>query len=267
MIYYSRLYRAAGEGAACEGYPFHVPAIRALGEVCFDREITLICGNNGSGKSTLMELLAQKMNAVRIGEGVLPRKNALLDAQDAFTLARRMHPGRCFYFSAEEFIAYIVWVENTKQEARREMQRIDEDDSIADKAYAKMPWARTLYDLEELYAGDLARQSHGEGFLDFFRSRLKPGGVYLLDEPEGALSYENQYVLALLIQDAVRHQKCQFILATHSPVLTALPGAQVYRLSENGFEETAYAELPDVQFLKLFLERHQRMLADEEDED
>ena len=267
MIYYSRLYHAAGEGAVREDYPFHVPAVRALGELCFEREVTLICGNNGSGKSTLMELLAQKMNAVRIGDGVLPRKNALRDAQDHFNLSRRLRPSRCFYFSAEEFIAYITWVENTKEEARREMRRIDEDDSVADKAYAKMPWARTLYDLEALYTGDLARQSHGEGFLDFFRSRLKDGGVYLLDEPEGALSYENQYVLALLILDAVRHRKCQFILATNSPVLTALPGAQLYRLSESGFEETDYADLPDVQFLKLFLERHQRMLSDEEDDD
>lgn len=263
MIYYSRLHFAAMEGAAPSGYPFHVPAVQALGELCFDAPVTLICGSNGSGKSTLMELLAQKMNAVRIGEGVLPRKNALAGAQDYFVLSRRVRPRSCFYFSAEEFIAYIAWVERTKQEARMEIARIDEDDTIGDKSYAKMPWYRTLGDLEALYAGDLARQSHGEGFLDFFRSRLRPGGVYLLDEPEGALSYENQYVLALLIQQAVREDKCQFILATHSPVLTALPGAQIYRLTEDGFERTEYKELPDVQFLKLFLERHAQMLREE----
>lgn len=260
MIYYSRLYRTAGEGAVREGYPFHVPAVRALGKVAFERDITLICGSNGSGKSTLMELLAQKMNAVRIGDGVLPRKNALAHAQDDFSLARKYRPERCFYFSAEEFIAYIAWVEHTKEEARREMARIDEDDSIADKGYAKMPWARTLYDLEALYTRDLARQSHGEGFLDFFRSRLRPNGVYLLDEPEGALSYENQYVLSLLIKDAAAQDKCQFILATHSPVLTALPGALIYRLTEQGFEQTCYEDLPDVQFLRLFLERHRQLM-------
>lgn len=262
MIYYSRLDRAAVEGAAQTGYPFHVPAVQALGSLHFHREITLICGNNGSGKSTLMELLAAKMNAVRIGEGVLPRKDALEQAQDAFVLSRKVRPSRCFYFSAEEFIAYIHWVESTKQEAWREIERIDREETAGDKSYLKMPWYSTLADLEELYAGDLARQSHGEGFLDFFRSRLKRNGVYLLDEPEGALSYENQYVLALLIQQAVQEENCQFILATHSPVLTALPGAGIYRLTEEGFEETRYEELPDVQFLRLFLERHASMLRE-----
>lgn len=264
MIYYSRLSSAAVEGAAPAGYPFHVPAVQALGELRFDREITLICGSNGSGKSTLMELLAQKMNAVRIGEGVLPRKNAMEHAQDRFVLSRRMRPRSCFYFSAEEFIAYIAWVERTREEARREIARIDADDTLSDKSYAKMPWYRTLGDLDALYSRDLATQSHGEGFLEFFRSRLRPGGMYLLDEPEGALSYENQYVLALLIQQAVLENNCQFILATHSPVLTALPDAQIYRLSESGFEETCYEDLPDVQFLKLFMERYKRMLAPED---
>ena len=262
MIYYSRLNKAVQKGAAPEGYPFHVPAVKALGELGFDKSITLICGSNGSGKSTLMELLAQKMNAVRIGDGVLPRKNALSHAQDAFSLVRKVRPQRCFYFSAEEFIAYIAWVEKTKQEARQEIERIDADDAISDKSYAKMPWYRTLCDLEELYTGDLARQSHGEGFLDFFRSRLKPRGVYLLDEPEGALSYENQYVLALLMKDAAENDGCQFILATHSPVLTAMPDACIYRLTEDGFEESRYEDLPDVQFLRLFLERHRQMMAD-----
>lgn len=262
MIYYSRLYRAAMEGAAPAGYPFHVPAIRSLEDLWFDQEITLICGNNGSGKSTLMELLAVKMGAIRIGEGMLPRKKAWQEHQDRFVLSRKRRPGSCFYFSAEEFIAYINWVETTKEEARREIARIDREETVGDKSYLKMPWYRTLGDLEGLYAGDLARQSHGEGFLDFFRNRLRPGGVYLLDEPEGALSYENQYVLALLIQEAAHKDGCQFILATHSPILTALPGAQVYRLSEEGFEETRYDDLPDVQFLKLFLERHMQMLRE-----
>lgn len=262
MIYYSRLYRAAMEGAAPGGYPFHVPAIRSLGELWFDQEITLICGNNGSGKSTLMELLAAKMNAVRIGEGMLPRKEAWQENQNHFVLSRKRRPSRSFYFSAEEFIAYIHWVESTKEEARREIARIDAEETAGDKSYLKMPWYRTLGDMESMYAGDLARQSHGEGFLDFFRSRLHPGGVYLLDEPEGALSYENQYVLALLIQGAAQKEGCQFILATHSPVLTALPGAQIYRLDENGFEESGYQDLPDVQFLKLFLERHEQMLRE-----
>lgn len=124
-----------------------------------------------------------------------------------------------------------------------------------------MPHAHTLADLDSLYAGDLALCSHGEGFLDFFRSRLRPNGVYLLDEPEGALSYENQYALCLMILDAVK-DGCQFLLATHSPVLSAIPGAEILEITGEGFRKTEYDRLESVQFLKLFLQRKDAMFRD-----
>ena len=119
---------------------------------------------------------------------------------------------------------------------------------------------RTLEELSGLYAEDLALQSHGEGFLDFFQSRLKPGGVYLLDEPEGALSFEKQYALALDILEGAAHS--QFILATHSPVLAAMPGAAILEATARGFLPRKYEELENIQFLRLFLECPQRMFRE-----
>lgn len=252
MLYVTKL-RKEAQGA---GYPFSVPAIAAMDEISFVSPVTILCGDNGSGKSTLLSLLAAKLGAVRIGQGIIERERAADQAQDAFTLRRRA-ARRNFFFSAEDFIAYIGWVSRVKEEARAEIARIDGDDRIADKAYAKMPHYSTLADLEGLYAGDLARQSHGEGFLDFFQSRLKPGGFYLLDEPEGALSFEKQYALALAIWDGAAHS--QFILATHSPVLTAIPGADILEATPDGFCRRAYEDLEGVRFLRLFLERPERM--------
>ena len=238
------------------GYPFTVPAIEATEEVAFTAPVTVVCGENGSGKSTLLSLIAAKLNAVRIGQGIIEREQAVRNAQDAFTLQKRASR-RNFFFSAEDFIAYVGWVSRTKAEAWGEIIRIDEDDSISDKQYAKMPYFRTLGDLAGLYAGNLAEQSHGEGFLDFFSSRIRPGGLYLLDEPEGALSYERQYALALMILQAA--EESQFILATHSPILTAIPGAAIIEATAEGFLPRRYEDLDSIRFLKLFMESPQRM--------
>ena len=238
------------------GFPFSVPAIAATDELSFHAPVTILCGDNGSGKSTLLSILAAKLQAVRIGQGVIAREQAVDAVQDAFTL-HKLPCKRNFFFSAEDFIAYITWITQTREEALAEIARIDADDSIADKSYAKMPHYRTLADLSRLYEGDLSRQSHGEGFLDFFQSRLHPGGVYLLDEPEGALSFEKQFALALLIRDAA--ESCQFILATHSPILAAIPGAQVLESTAEGFLPRTYDELENIQFLKLFMANPDRM--------
>ena len=178
MIYISELIK----NRQGEGYPFTVPAVAELQRLRFEAPVTIFCGDNGSGKSTLLAILAEKLDAVRIGQGIIEREKTISAQQDAFTLARRGMK-RSFFFSAEDFIAYIGWVSRTKEEARRELERIDREETAGDKAYLRMPHARTLADLAGLYAGDLALCSHGEGFLDFFRSRLRPGGVYLLDEP------------------------------------------------------------------------------------
>lgn len=255
MLYVQRMIK----NVQGEGYPFSVPALAAAKEIRFTAPITVICGDNGSGKSTLLSLLAAKLGAVRIGQGIIERERAAEQAQDAFTL-QKLAARRSFFFSAEDFIAYIAWVSRTKAEARTELERIEADDTIADKKYARMPSMRTLEELSGLYAEDLALQSHGEGFLDFFQSRLKPGGVYLLDEPEGALSFEKQYALALDILEGAAHS--QFILATHSPVLAAMPGAAILEATARGFLPRKYEELENIQFLRLFLECPQRMFRE-----
>ncbi len=253
MLYVSKLIKNENRR---DEYPFTVPVIAQMDELVFEQPITILCGDNGCGKSTLMEILAAKLDAIRIGQGIIERGGVVARHVDAFTLWKRAAKTN-FFFSAEDFIAYISWVSRAKQEARDEIRRIDQE-GIGDLDYAKMPHYHTLADLEGLYAGNLAKQSHGEGFLDFFQSRIRSGGLYLLDEPEGALSYENQYALAIAILDAVQN-KCQFILATHSPILSAIPGADIVEVSGQGMERCAYDDLNSIRFLKLFMERKSRL--------
>ncbi len=105
MLYVQRMIK----NVQGEGYPFSVPALAAAKEIRFTAPITVICGDNGSGKSTLLSLLAAKLGAVRIGQGIIERERAAEQAQDAFTLQKQA-ARRSFFFSAEDFIAYIAWV-------------------------------------------------------------------------------------------------------------------------------------------------------------
>ena len=113
-----------------------------------------------------------------------------------------------------------------------------------------------------MYEHNITARSHGESFLDFFGGRIHPNGLYLLDEPEAALSFFNQYVLLNMIRDAVK-QRCQFIISTHSPVLTALPGADVLYIEDGIISPISYDALPGVAFLRDFLAAPQHYLRDD----
>ena len=113
-----------------------------------------------------------------------------------------------------------------------------------------------------MYERPLESQSHGQGFLEFFQSRLRPGGLYLMDEPEAALSYVNQLALVYLMQDAVAAGS-QFILATHSPILTACPGAALYEMQDGALTPKTYPELKNIQFLKRFINNPESILSED----
>lgn len=102
------------------------------------------------------------------------------------------------------------------------------------------------------YGGDLDARSHGEAFLSFFRSRLVGPGLYLLDEPEAALSPVRQLALLVLLKEA-SSRGAQFLVATHAPILTALPGARVLEWTHHGLAETDWRDLGHVDLLRSFL--------------
>jgi predicted ATPase len=117
---------------------------------------------------------------------------------------------------------------------------------------ASVPHAKSLEELENMYSNDLSMRSHGEAYLDFFASRLKPKQLYLLDEPETPLSTQNQLTLLAMIKTAVE-EDCQFIIATHSPIIMAYPGATLYEIGNNQIQSVQYDEIESIQLLKQFL--------------
>jgi predicted ATPase len=119
--------------------------------------------------------------------------------------------------------------------------------------------------LRERYGGDLDARSHGESFLHIFTQRLHPNGLHLLDEPEAALSPQRQYALLFMLHDLIS-LGAQFIIATHSPILTALPGATILSFDQHPARRIEYEELEQVNFLRSFLNAPGRYLRQLEEE-
>jgi predicted ATPase len=244
--------------------------MRLFGEIErieFTTPVTLLAGDNGCGKTTLVELLANKVSAVRIDHAEQTddmRKAPIALAADNFRVAMGKRPDRAFFFHAEGFIRYIDSVNQMKDQARRDLERTDRENesrSAFARNQARMAHAGSLAALNSLYENDLSARSHGEGFLDFFGARLIDRGLYLLDEPEAALSPFNQYVLLIMVAGAVR-RGCQFVISTHSPVLLACPGARILAFEGGALAEAKYDELAGVRFLRDFLADTARYTAE-----
>jgi len=119
------------------------------------------------------------------------------------------------------------------------------------RGLATGPVAASLAELEDRYGADLDANSHGESFLQLFQSRVVPGGLYLLDEPETPLSPQSQLALMAMLKEMV--EDSQFIIATHSPMLLAFPGAEIYTFDAPPLRRVEYEDLEHVRLTRDFL--------------
>jgi predicted ATPase len=257
-----------------DAFPYSVPLIRDLERIEFESPVTFLVGENGCGKSTLIEALACAANTVTVGsEGVgsdptlVPLRELAKDLRLAWS--RRNHRG--FFMRAEDFFGYARRLAATRTELERDLEDVKRD--YADRSPTAQAYARSGYEgqlgaLQRRYGEGLETRSHGEGFLALFQSRFVPGGLYLLDEPEAPLSPLRQLSFLVLLDQMVR-QDAQFIIATHSPILMAFPGATILSLDHGRIEKVAYNALEHVRITQEFLadpERYLRHLLAPDDE-
>ncbi|HEX7940098.1 MAG TPA: AAA family ATPase, partial [Gemmatimonadaceae bacterium] len=215
-----------------DAFPFSVPAVRTLPTLAFDTPVTFLVGENGSGKSTVLEGLALACRLPTVGsvEGV---DDATLTAQRALARALKVvwsrRTARGFFLRAEDFFGFTKRMAQLRSEMLQGIAAIDanwSDRSDYARRLAQGPLRASLHAMEERYGVDLDANSHGQSFLKLFASRLVPGGLYVLDEPEAPLSPQSQLGLIAMISDAIAAGS-QFIIATHSPILLSYPGARI----------------------------------------
>ena len=219
------------DGVGKESYLWNIPAVAGVERVDFERPVTCFVGENGSGKSTLLEAMAVSYGFNPEG-GTKNYSFSTFDSHselcDSLRLIRGPRKARWGYFlRAESF--YNV--------------------ATAEAAYSQS--GGTPQHLHE--------KSHGESFLATVQNNFRGGGVYLLDEPEAALSPQRQLTLLREIHTCAQ-TGAQFFIVTHSPILLGLPGAAILSFDDGPIHPIAYEETDSYQITSLFLSDRQRIL-------
>ncbi|MEA2136501.1 MAG: hypothetical protein QOC68_4410 [Solirubrobacteraceae bacterium] len=208
-------------------FPFTLPALQGLGRLELHPEVTFLVGENGSGKSTLIEAIAAGLDLD--GEGGdrdlrFEDREADTVLHEALVLERGPRPPSMRYFLRAESFFNVA-------------RSVDENPGML-AAHG----GRALHQM-----------SHGESFLQLVNERFYPDGLFLLDEPEAALSPTGLLGLLRRMRE-LAIDGAQFVIATHSPILLAYPGALIYELTPDGFAATAYAETEHYRITRAFLQ-------------
>jgi len=263
MLRTIRLDPPAAEEASA--YPFHIPALRGVREVTLDAPVVFLVGENGSGKSTLLEALAVAVELPTLGAHPAHRDPTLAGAARlAATLRLSWSPRlrRGFFLRAEDVFGFLLRLREQRAEAEREIAALERELAGASdyaRGLALGPHRGSIADMRRRYGEDPDARSHGETFLHLFRERFVPGGLYLLDEPEAALSPASQLALVALLGEAVRSGS-QFVVATHSPILLAVPGAVRLSFDCAPLAPVGWDELESVRLWKDLLAAPERFM-------
>jgi predicted ATPase len=218
-------------------FPFNIPAIESINEYNFESNVTFFIGDNGSGKSTLLEAIG-----LSCGFSIVGGKDLTISKEkDTSSLASIMKLSwlpkinNGFYFRAETFDTFANYIDELAKEPY-----------VGHAAYKP-------------YGGkSLNERSHGQAFLTFFTNRFDKKGLYLLDEPESALSPQNQLAFMRIIWELQQTNQAQFIIATHSPILMAYPDSKILHFSESGIEAMEYEKTDHYNLTKDFLNHRDR---------
>jgi len=215
-----------------EAYPHNIAAVRELGHLKFHRDVTFFVGENGAGKSTLLEAIALALGYSPEGgtkNVQLSTTNSVSDLHQVLRLARSFRkPTDGYFLRAESFFNLATYM--------------DEVGYLGG------------YDNKSLHA-----RSHGEAFMTVLTHKFRGKGLYLLDEPEAAMSPNRQLAALVAIHRLVQDDS-QFIIATHSPILLSYPGAKIFQFDATGISEVNFEDTEHYTITRDFLNNYPRRL-------
>lgn len=238
--YISRISLQRDRVESFERYPFSLPAVRSLDSLIPHPKVTFLIGENGSGKSTLLEAIAVSMGFNPEGGTKnfnFGTRTSHSDLPKYLRIAKGVkRPRDGFFLRAESFYNVAT-----------EIEHLDSEPAFGPP-------------IINSYGGhSLHEQSHGESFMALLMNRFGGKGLYLLDEPEAALSPQRQLAALARIHDLAMDES-QFFIVTHSPILMAYPYASIYQFDQGGISQVEYEETEHYQVMHSFLMNPKRML-------
>ena len=228
-----------------EEFPWTLPLIKDFEELKFEKPISYFVGENGSGKSTILEAIAAYTEVPLAGSFRLEEDESLSAANelaDYLRISFLDKTQRGFFVRAEDFIGFARNIKNEIKALDAEIAEVKESWTGGDIKLTLGAIEGEKNSLISRYTKDLEAMSHGEGFLKFFTSRITGKGLYLIDEPEAALSPTRQLSLLSLIKEKVEKTGSQFIIATHSPIIMSLPDTEIFNFAEGKVSKVQYQE-------------------------
>ena len=236
-------------------YPYNIPAIKYAKDLDFSNRVTFLVGENGSGKSTLLEAIACRLQ--------LPHMDGSTYAKNSFDAAKTLMPfleltwqierSVGFFFRAEDFGDYLNSVYRVGTTIENQMGDLGKDiprnilEQMKESANYQLKQMRTNFGQE------LNAFSHGEAYLHIMKEMINSRGIYLLDEPEAALSPAKQLTLIAFIKNHLEKYNSQLIIATHSPMLLAFPEASIFEITEQSMQKTTLENTVHYTITKSFL--------------
>lgn len=220
-----------------DAYPFSAPAMRSFDELNLRTRVCLFAGENGTGKSTLLEAIAAHYGFGReggnrnFGNDSTNSNHAIDPLVRALRLSFDRRTGAGYFLRAESFFNTASYI-----------------DEIGVSGF---------------YGGSLHSRSHGETFFTLLDRKFRRNGLFLLDEPEAALSPQRQLSFLVLIHDVLQKYKdAQFIISTHSPIILGCPDAQILSFDEDTIHEVEYEDTTSLQVVRQFVNDRQKFLAE-----
>lgn len=243
-------------------FPFNIPAIKYAKDIDLSNPITFFIGDNGTGKSTLIESIAFRLQLPHMDGSTYDKKifSGAIRLAEFLELDFKIDMPIGFFFRAEDFGDYLNSVNRRDQALHSDLSSLDGEVPEHIIQQMKDNANYQLYHMRKNYGQELNTFSHGEAYLKIIQEKVSSKGIFILDEPEAALSPAKQLSLIYHINTHIKTHLSQFIIATHSPILMSMPNATIYEIDEDGMDKTELEDTEHYSITKSFLNNPEQYL-------